>query len=147
MVGIDRPTDFIMKTLTIVRATLVASAGACMLFAGCGKKSDDAAAPPETPVTAQTVDQAAAPAAPASASDVAPDAQLATVQTAIKARDYEQAATALIALQQARLNAQQAEAVAQQMRQFQKGLAQALANGDPRAKAAADRLRQSATVR
>ena len=134
-----------MKTYTLGWSTLAAGVGACVLFAGCSKKAADAAAPPETPVAAQPVEPAAAPVAQAPASDAAPDMQLAAAQAAIKARDYEQAAVALVALQQAQLSAQQAEAVAQQMRQFQSGLAAAVASGDPRAKAAADRLRQSAT--
>jgi len=127
--------------------TLATGVGACVLFAGCSKKADESAvaAPPETPVEAQAANPATAPAAQAPAPSTVSEAQLTASQAAINARDYEKAAAALVAMQQAQLNAQQAEAVAQQMRQFQSGLAQALASGDPRAKAAAERLRQSAT--
>lgn len=65
----------------------------------------------------------------------------------MKARQYDQAVEALAALQQQRLTEQQAAVVAAQMRQLQSDLAAGVANGDPRAKAAADRLRRSAKAR
>jgi hypothetical protein len=83
-----------------------------------------------------------------SAAAAAPNVYLQQSQTALGAGDYEKAAAALIsAQQQADLSAQQAEAVAAQMRQLQSSLASGVASGDPKAKAAADKLRQSATVR
>jgi hypothetical protein len=47
----------------------------------------------------------------------------------------------MLAIQQANLNAQQAELARQQMANLQRNLASAVANGDPNAKAAADLIR------
>lgn len=110
----------------------------------CGKKApatDPVAAAPATAAPAGT-----APVAPTQTA-VLPDAHLAESQAALNARDYDKAAAALIAVQRAKLNDQQAAAAAAQMRQLQGSLAAAVASGDPRAKAAADRLRQSAMSR
>jgi hypothetical protein len=125
------------------RSTWVSfSAVLIALLSGCGKK--EAATPAPAPETTAVVQQeqpqpTAAPVAPPPA---APDARLAESQAAIKARDYEKAAAALIDMQRARLNEQQAAAAAAQMRQLHKSLADAVASGDPRAIEAANRLRQ-----
>lgn len=121
-----------------------------ILAAGCGKKGEPAgaASPPDShasatasPTTPQGVPAAAG--APSSAAD----ARLSESEAAVKARQYDQAVEALAALQQQRLTEQQAAVVAAQMRQLQSDLAAGVANGDPRAKAAADRLRRSAKAR
>lgn len=75
------------------------------------------------------------------------ETRLAESQAALKARDYENATAALIAMQRARLNEQQAAAAAAQMRQLQSSLADAAAAGDPRAQAAIARLRQASMAR
>jgi hypothetical protein len=112
------------------------------LLAGCEKKEAATPAPaPETTVVVQQ-EQPQATAAPVAPTPVAPDARLAESQAAMKARDYEKAAAALVAMQRARLNEQQAAAAAAQMRQLQRSLADAVASGDPSAIAAANRLRQ-----
>ena len=135
-----RPPGFSVLAAGIIPLLLVAS---------CGKKSadSDAVAPAATPAVTPANNPAAPAPEMAPAPATAPALQLTESQAAINARDYEKAAAALMALQQSQLSAQQAEAVAQQMRQLQSGLAAAVASGDPRAKAAADKLRQSATVR
>lgn len=117
-----------------------------LAVSGCGKKEEAAPAVPVAATSEATPTAATATAAPAQTA-VVPDARLAESQTAINTRNYEKAAEALVALQHAKLNEQQAAAAAAQMRQLQGNLAAAVASGDPRAKAAADLLRQSATVR
>jgi hypothetical protein len=72
-------------------------------------------------------------------------AALAAAEAALKAREYEQAAKNLLAIQaQKNLSEQQALAARDQMVQLQRGLAGAVASGDPKAKAAAELLRASA---
>jgi len=61
----------------------------------------------------------------------------------MEAREYDRAAESLLALQRTQLSAQQAEAAAAQMQQLQQNLAGAVANGDPKAIAAAKKLRQA----
>lgn len=121
---------------TLVSAVLIS------LLTGCSKEAE---VPAPSPEVAPAVQQAQP--APAAAIPSAPDGRLTESQAALKARDYDKAAEALIALQRAKLNEQQAALAAAQMRQLQSSLADALASGDPRAKAAADRLRQSAMSR
>lgn len=117
-----------------------------LLLNGCGEKEADVPAPvPETAAPAPQVAQPVAP--PTAAVAVAPDTRLVESQTALKAKNYDDAAASLVALQRTKLNAQQAAAAAAQMRQLQSSIAEAAAAGDPRAKAAADRLRQSAMAR
>jgi len=60
---------------------------------------------------------------------------------AMRQREYEKAVRTMLAIQQANLNAQQAALARQQMVNLQRSLANAIANGDPNAKAAADILR------
>lgn len=123
---------------------------AVLFLASCSKESAETTptvAPTAAPAAVAPNNSASAPSGASPAPAAAPDARLAESQAAINSRDYEKAAATLVALRQAQLNAQQAEALAAQMRQFQSGLAAAVASGDARAKAAADKLRQSATVR
>jgi hypothetical protein len=116
------------------------------LFTGCQKQAESQAPPPPAPDAAA---QPAAPAQPAAAPavrNVAPDANLTEAQTAMKAHDYEKAVDALLAVQRQRqLSEQQAALYQSQMRTLQRDLAGALARGDPAAKAAADKLRASAS--
>ena len=115
------------------------------LFTGCKKQAESQSPPPPAPDAAQP----AAPAQPAAApavQNVAPDAKLTEAQTAMKAHDYEKAVDALLAVQRQRqLSEQQAALYQSQMRALQRDLAGALARGDPAAKAAADKLRASAS--
>ena len=113
--------------------------------AGCGKNKLEAPLPPSE--TSSPAAQATASVPPATTAAATPEVWLAQSQAALKAREYDQATVTLLTLQRARLNAQQAAAAAAQMRQLQGSLAQAIADGDPRAKAAADRLRQAAMER
>jgi hypothetical protein len=134
-----------MKTTTI-SFWLISSALAATLLAGCEKK--EAAVPATAPQATAPANQPVQPAAnPVAATAVAPDARLAESQAALKAKDYDRAAATLLKVQRAQMNEQQAAAAAAQMRQLQSSLASAAASGDPRAIAAANRLRQASMVR
>jgi hypothetical protein len=119
-----------------------------LLIAGCSKK-EAAVAPPPAPV-------AAAPAADNSADNSQPPVAspavqytAADMQSAMKTKDYDKAAAVMISLQRPAvpLTPAQSAVVQDQMRAFQRELAGALASGDPKAKAAAERLRQAAMSR
>lgn len=125
--------------------TLVA-AGFLVVVYGCSKKAAEVPAPAaETTATPAAVQQPTT--TPAMTAVPTPDPRLAESQAALKAKNYDAAAVALITAQRSKLNEQQAAAAAAQMRQLQSSIAEAAAAGDPRAKAAADRLRQSAMAR
>lgn len=113
-------------------------------FVGCSKEEATAPTAPEPTPSAPTQTELQRTAAPAVQANAPSDPRLQESQAAIKAREYDRAAEALIALRRARLTDQQAAIAAAQMQQLQSDLASAVASGDPRAKAAADRLRQSA---
>jgi precorrin-3B methylase len=66
---------------------------------------------------------------------------IADADAAMRQRDYEKAVKTMLALQQAQLNAQQAELARQQMINVQRSLAAAIASGDPNAIAAGEALR------
>jgi hypothetical protein len=143
-----------MSTLKPVRflalAGILSVAG--FLAVGCGKKETEIPVPPPTAEQPGTETAPVAPppvAAPTAAQNAWADARLKEAQAAQQARDYGKAVEQLIAVQQAqqRLSEAQAAAAANQMRQFQRDLAGAVASGDPRAKAAADRLRASSIAR
>src|SRR5258706_5873480 len=114
-----------------------------LIIASCGKKEDTAAPAPSTPASS-----ASAPAENNAQSGAVIDAKpvLAKIDTAYKAKQYDEAADALLALQRLQLSEQQALEARNRMIQFQRDLAGAVASGDPKAKAAADKLRASATV-
>jgi len=116
---------------------------------GCSKKAESppAVAPPEAGNAAPPVAPAQiAPARPVNTATAADtSAALAAADAALKARQYEQAVRNLLAVQaQKNLSEQQALAARDQMVQLQRGLAGAVANGDPKAIAAAELLRASA---
>ncbi len=140
---IKTTTFYRVNKKTTLSPDLLIMGLAALLIAGCGKNELETPAP--QPVVES---QPAAPTIPnvptaAPASSALPDTRLAESQAALKANDYEKAANVLLSLQQTPLNEQQAAAMTAQMKQLQGSLANALASGDPRAKAAAARLRQS----
>ena len=121
---------------------------------GCSKKpvpnaADTSAAAPAAATTndtaAATEPAPQAPAGPVLDASQMGDAKaaMADADAALRQRDYEKAVRTMMAIQQAQLTAQQAEAARQQMYNLQRNLANAIANGDPNAKAAADILRAS----
>jgi hypothetical protein len=131
---------------------------AASLIAGCSKHKEDSSASqtPSTPVASTPApDSGSAPAndpsAQASSAPVLDSSQMSgdpkvamtEADSAVRQKEYEKAARLMLAIQQAQLNQQQAEAAYQQMVAFQRNLAAAVANGDPNAKAAADVLRAS----
>jgi hypothetical protein len=124
----------IIRLLVPALAVLVASAAGC--------KKQEAEAPPAAG-NAPALQQSPAPAASTAPTASTTDSQLAESQKALAARQYDTAAEALIALQRTKLTDQQAAAAAAQMRQLQKSVAAGLASGDPRARAAAEKLRGS----
>ncbi len=120
---------------------------AVMVFAGCSKKAEapPAAAPPEAGNAARVTTEIA-PARTVNIPSVADTSvALSAANAALKAHEYEQAARNLLAVQaQKNLSEQQAAAAKEQMNQFQRNLAGAVASGDPKAIAAAELLRASA---
>jgi hypothetical protein len=126
---------------------VVFTAGLLVVVAGCSKETAEApvAPPVETPAAAAPIQR---PVSTPTATTVAmPEAHLSQSQAALKAGNYDAAAAALITAQRAKLNEQQAAAAAAQMHQLQSSIAAAAAAGDPRALAAAARLRQASNAR
>jgi len=128
------------------------------LAGGCGKKEEETpAAPPAAEVTpdtgqaqtAQPDPMAAGPTAADLAAQQAAMERLRQAEMAAKQKEYEKAVEAMLAIQQQQriLSEQQAQLYYQRMQQLQSDLAAAIAAGDPRAKAAAERLRRAATPR
>jgi hypothetical protein len=134
--------------------SLLSAVALTVFIAGCSKKQPAAAAQPEA------APAAAAPAADAAQADAPPPAPsgpvldtsqftgdpkqaMADADAALRQRNYEKAVQTLLAIQQAQLNAQQAEAARQQMIALQKNLMGAVDAGDPNAIAAAKALRAS----
>ena len=117
------------------------------IVSGCGKKSAQA---PPTPVTGQptaaATDAAGGAPAPAAVAPSQSQPSFQQVQAAMRSRDYQQAVAAMMAYQRTLKAAtpEQSAHYVQQMREFQQGLAGAVASGDPNAKAAAAALRASA---
>lgn len=136
--------------------TLLAVAISLGLVSGCSKKQEPAAAA-TAPDTNQQAATPAADAQPAETTAQQPTgpgldssqmtgdakAAMAEADAALKQREYEKAVRTMMAIQQARLDAQQAALAHQQMVNLQRNLATAIAQGDPNAKAAADILRAS----
>ncbi len=117
-----------------------------VLAAGCGKKKEASA--PVAPVETSAETPAAVPAGtPQANSTVEVNQSLADADAAIKAKAYDKAVQALLAVQnQKQLSEQQAAEARNRMIGLQASLAQAVANGDPNAKAAADMLRAAHTA-
>ena len=118
-------------------------------LAGCSKKVE--APPPVAAPAAETPAPAPKAATPAASSAIMPSADInksfADADAAMKMKAYDQAAKALLAAQmQKNITDQQAAEARSRMVGLQRGLAQAIANGDASAKAAADLIRQAHTV-
>ena len=124
-----------------------------VLVSGCTKKPE-ATAPPSTdaqasaapaspPPEAQAADSSQASGPVLDATQLAGNAKqaMADADAALRQKEYEKAVRTMLAIQQAQLNAQQAEAARQQMIALQRNLATAMANGDQNAAAAAQLLR------
>ena len=125
-----------------------------ILLSACSKKSE-ASAPASGDAQATTAPaapdpQAQAPEAPRAPSGPVLDTTqlagnakqaMADADAALRQREYEKAVRTMLAIQQAQLSAQQAEAARQQMIVLQRNLANAVASGDPNAAAAAQILR------
>lgn len=135
-------------------SSLFAGVALVLSLSGCSKKESPAAvqAPPQQADAPQPAPDAvpAAPAAPVSTAPVLSAAEvkanMEAADAAMKARDYEKAAATLMAVRaQQRLSEQQAEMLRSRMVQLQSSMAAAIAGGDPKAAAAADVLRQSAS--
>jgi hypothetical protein len=139
----DRPTPRCQFAKSV--AVAMAFLG---LIAGCGKRAS------QTPAAPPSADQAAAAPAPAEAAPAAsapfvprvvnPQTAVADSEAALKAKDYEAAAATILAAQQQKnLTDAQGIALRNQMVRLQGSLVTAIANGDPKAKAAAELLRAS----
>ena len=125
-------------------------------LAGCSKREEELPAAPVTEVSPPPDQpQAAAPPVPTgpTAADLAAQQaameRLRQAEMAARQKEYEKAVEAMLAIQQQQriLSEQQAQLYYERMRQLQADLAAGIAAGDPRAKAAAERLRRAATVR
>jgi hypothetical protein len=118
------------------------------LVNGCGKKEPETVPAPagetSTTVATQPASQPQA-GAPAASTQASVNSRLTDAQAAMKAKDYERAVATLLAVQNQRqpLSVEQAQAVRNQMVQLQQNVAAGVASGDPKAKAAAEMLRQS----
>jgi hypothetical protein len=125
---------------------------AWMLVTGCGKK-EEAEAP--APATAEAEPPAAAEAAPEPASDTPPApvvdaaAAFAEQDRAMRNKDFEAAADAMIRLQMSnvQMTEQQAYDQVNRMRDLSKQIADAYASGDPKAIRAAEMMRQAQRMR
>lgn len=123
---------------------------ALLSFTACTKKQ----AAPDTAAVVQTATNEAADATPAPAVAAAPapaisansQKELADARAALAAKDYSKAVTLLTTLQRPgrALTPEQSAAVQAQMQQLQGSLANAVASGDPNARAAAEKLRAAA---
>lgn len=126
-----------MKTIYGILTSIVAF----ILLVGCGKK--------EAPVTAHPVEtqnaEANHAASPTADPVVTIPISLTQVQAATKAGNYDQAVQMLADMQHntQQMTPQQSSAIQNQMRLLQADIATAAANGDPKAKAAADALRRA----
>jgi hypothetical protein len=132
-----------------------------LIPSGCSKKAAEAPAPaPAAADAAAPADAAPAPAAVVQPAQTAPQAPtgpvldtsqmvgdakaaMAEADAALRQREYEKAVRTMLAIQQAKLDAQQAALAHQQMINLQRNLANAVASGDPNAQAAANLLRAS----
>jgi hypothetical protein len=120
------------------------------LAIGCSKKKEEqfpATPPSAMPSTPAAVTANAPGAGPAANQSPTVDGQkaYADAEAAMKARDYQKAVEAALALQQQKqLTDAQAAAARNQMVRLQQQVAVGVASGDPKAKAAADRLRAAA---
>jgi hypothetical protein len=124
----------------------------CAALLGCSKKDQPAPAQPTSTAAAPAADaqpadataqQPSGPVLDASQMTGDPKAAMAEADAAIRQREYEKAVRTMLAIQQANLNAQQAAQAHQQMLNLQRNLANAVASGDPNAKAAVEILRAS----
>ncbi|MBW8863894.1 MAG: hypothetical protein JF609_03035 [Verrucomicrobia bacterium] len=139
-----------MTIVRLLKATLPALIAAAAIT-GCSKKAEPPAAvvAPAADTTPATAPAPAAPARATATSPIAPSTDLkksyAEMDAALKAKAYEKAVQAMLAVQQQRqLTEQQAAEARAQMVGLQQNLAAAIASGDPNARAAADLLRRSA---
>jgi len=136
-----------MKALnTAISGNTLLALIACAAVLGCSKNSAPQSPPAAVDAAAST--EQPAPQKPESITSTrAPQLEqwLGDAQNYQKTGDYDKAAQCLIAIQQQQrfLSEQQAAAYWSQMSAFQSGLAARVAAGDPKAKAAAERLRAS----
>ena len=135
------------KSLVVSLLTVAAVVSA--LVGGCSKKQEPTvssnpqpAAAPEAPAQQDAAAQPApGPVLDSSQFTGDPKQAMADADAAFRQKEYEKAVRTMLALQQAQLNAQQAQAAQQQMIALQRNLANAVASGDPNAAAAAQMLR------
>src|SRR6185503_6993272 len=123
-----------------------------VVLSGCSKKetpAPEAAVPPPAPAPAAAAAPAEAPPAPvATPGQIDVKSSFSQSDQALKRKDYETAADALIRLQVARVPMTEAQGFDRinRMRDLQKQIADAMMSGDPNAKRAAELLRRSAMI-
>jgi hypothetical protein len=139
----------IQQRLPLFLGFTIAICSAAFL-SGCGKKATETAPAVDTNAAAAAIAEPAPAPAPAPApTTVSPgQASYEAAQAAVKQKDYDHAAEIMLALQQQMRQAKtpdEANAIANQMRNFQQQLMSAASAGDPKAMAAVQRLRQAST--
>jgi hypothetical protein len=147
----------VMNAKSIARfgSGMVIALALLVTLAGCSKKEEkppeaaaaDTSTIPAPPVqdTAVAQENTPAPVAINTVNTADTKAAMDAAAATLKAKQYEETAKLLLAIQAQQLNEKQAAAYRAQMLQFQGSLANAIANGDASAKAAADALRASAS--
>jgi hypothetical protein len=139
----------LLKTGTVVLAITAFAFGCSKKQTAVSSSTPDptpaAATPPSDPAaTASTEPAPQAPTGPVlDTAQMEGEAKraMAEADAALRQKEYEKAVRAMLAIQQAQLNAQQAAAAHQQMIALQRNLANAIASGDPNAIAAGQILR------
>jgi len=139
------PGHNLMKTILFLLLGIAAVTGCkksqSTETAPAAENASTAPTPNANPAQPANQAPAQAPAAPT----VDTTKAFADMNTALKAKDYQKAADTLLVLQRKPLTDQQAMALHGRMVQLQGAVAAGVASGDPNAKAAADRLRASAS--
>ena len=120
--------------------------GLAVTLTGCSKKQASEGSSAEAPGQPSGTASTSPADSQASAGKADTSRMISEANAAMKTKDYDKAVEAALAAQQQRaLTDAQSAAIHNQMIQLQQELVKAIANGDAKAKAAADRLRGSAS--
>jgi hypothetical protein len=136
-----------INTRALFSANRFCQIAVIVLFCACSKKEDNNSQASTTQPSNTSPTVPFSNGLPTVSSTDAAKA-LAATDAALKAKQYEQAVSNLLMLQQQRgLTEQQSQMVRDQQVRVQKTLVGAVASGDPKAKAAADMLRAASAHR
>ncbi len=136
-----------INTRTLFSANRFCQIAVFALFCACSKKEDNNSQA-SAPQSSNTSTTAPSPGVAGSLSSADAAKAFAATDAALKAKQYEQAVSNLLMLQQQRgLTEQQSQMVRDRQVRVQQTLVGAVASGDPKAKAAADMLRAASAHR